>query len=438
MARDDGRFAQLAEHSSLFGLAIVVGLVAGAIAVAFQKSLASMAALREGAVASAGPGLPGVAVAVIVSAVAVAAGAEVVRRFAPSAAGSGIPQVEVLLHRGGDMSWTRVLWVKFVGGLLAIGGGLTLGREGPTVQMGAAAGRAFGGPPGQPGARGHTLIAAGAGAGLAAAFNAPLAGTVFVLEEMRVLRTPRHALAALLAAVTADQVCRALVGSARELAFAGIERPPMSTVPLFLALGAAAGLVGALFNRWLLGCLALFDRLRRAGGRNAVAVAVAAGAAVGLTGFFAPELLGPGDGLVERALHDPPAAAGAAATFVSRFALTLVSYATGVAGGLFAPLLVLGSELGVLAGRAGELLLARPVSDLPSFAVVGMGALFAASVRAPATGVLIIVEMTGALPLTLPLVYAVVIADLTARALGARPIYEALLDRTIAVEGRTP
>jgi len=432
MSRHDGSLASLAEHSSLFGLAVVVGLVSGAIAVAFQQCLAVLTALREGAVAKATPAGWGMLLAVLVSALAVAAGAEVVRRFAPSAAGSGIPEVEALLHRGGDMSWARLLWVKFVGGLLAIGGGLTLGREGPTVQMGAAIGRAFGGPPGPPGARGHTLVAAGAGAGLAAAFNAPLAGTVFVLEEMRVLRTPRHALAALLAAVTADQVCRALVGSAPQLALAGVEPPPFSTIPLFLALGAGAGLLGALFNRCLLRSLAMFDRLRRANRRNALALVLAAGALVGLTGFFAPELLGPGDGLVERTLHDPPETAGASATFVARFSLTLVSYATGVAGGLFAPLLVLGSELGVLAGRAAEFFLVRPASDLPAFAVVGMGALFAASVQAPATGILIIVEMTGALPLILPLVYAAVIADLTARALGARPIYEALLDRMLA------
>ncbi len=436
MTASDDRFGRLAEHSSLFGLAVVVGLAAGAVSVAFQQSLAALGALREAAVLRAGLWGWGLPLSVLVSALAVAAGVEVVRRFEPGTAGSGIPEVEALLHRGGDMAWWRVLWVKFVGGLLAIGGGLTLGREGPTVQMGAAAGRALGGPSGGPGERGHTLIAAGAGAGLAAAFNAPLAGTVFVLEEMRVLRTPRHALAALLAAVTADQVCRLLLGSAPQLALAGMARPTSAALPLFLALGAAAGVVGAFFNRCLLGALALVDRLRGAGGRHAVAIALAAGAAVGLTGFFAPELLGPGDGLVERALHAPREAAGAVATLVFRFVLTLASYATGAAGGLFAPLLVLGAELGVLIGRAGQVLAAGPAASLPAFAVVGMGALFAASVRAPATGVLIIIEMTGALPLTLPLVYAAVVADLTARALGARPIYEALLDRTMAAEAR--
>ncbi len=432
MTGDDSRYAPVAAHASLFGFAIAVGLAAGLIAVAFQRALAVLATLRETAVANATLGGWGLPLAAILSALAVAGGAEIVRRFEPSASGSGIPQVEALLHRGGDMSWPRVLWVKFLGGLLAIGGGLTLGREGPTVQMGAAAGRALGRSPASSGERAHTLIAAGAGAGLAAAFNAPLAGTVFVLEEMRVLRTPRHALAALLAAVTADQVCRAMLGSAPQLALAGATPPPVAALPLFLVLGGAAGLLGALFNRCLLGALALFSRLRGGGARRAVLVAMGAGALVGLTGFFAPGLLGPGDGLVERALHAPAGARETAGILVARFALTLVSYATGVAGGLFAPLLVLGAELGVLAGRAGELLMSPPPGELAAFAVVGMGALFAASVRAPATGVLIIIEMTGAIPLMLPLVYAAVVADVTARALGARPIYEALLDRTIA------
>ena len=116
--------------------------------------------------------------------------------------------------------------------------------------------------------------------------------------------------------------------------------------------------------------------------------------------------------------------------------LTLASYATGAAGGLFAPLLVLGAETGVLVGRAAEPLLGASTVALPTFAIVGMGSLFAGSVRAPATGVLLMIEMTGALPALLPLVYSAVAADLTARALGARPIYETLLERKLRSSGK--
>jgi CIC family chloride channel protein len=426
------RLELVADHSALFGLAIAVGLLAGGIAVAFQEALALAAGVRESlvrGVSTSGWGLP---VAVVVSALAVWAGVAVVRRFAPETSGSGIPLVEAVLHRGRDMRWPRILWVKFTGGVLAIGGGLTLGREGPTVLMGAALGRALGGRPSGSAERSRTLVAAGAGAGLAAAFNAPLAGTLFVLEEMRVLRTQRHALAALLACVTADRVYRGALGGAPQLGLVGEARAPLSLLLPLLLVGAAAGALGAVFNRCLLGTLGLFDRLRARAGRHGGGLPLLVGALVGLVGFFAPLVLGPGDALIERALRFPPDAAGAAAVLIGRFALTLLSYATGAAGGLFAPLLVLGAESGVLIGRVAEHL--RPVgsASLPVFAIVGMGALFASSVRAPATGVLLMIEMTGALSALLPLAYGAILADLTARALGARPIYEALLERTLA------
>jgi CIC family chloride channel protein len=298
--------------------------------------------------------------------------------------------------------------------------------------MGAALGRALGGPISTGSERGRTLVAAGAGAGLAAAFNAPMAGTLFVLEEMRVLRTPRHAFAALIASVTADQVYRGLLGGAPQLGFVTVASPPFAALLPILLLAAAAGALGALFNRCLLAALGFADRLRR-DGRLSASLPLLVGGVVGLFGFFAPLLPGPGDGLIEQSLRAPLGAAGAAAVLVARFGLTLASYATGAAGGLFAPLLVIGAETGVLFGRAAEQV-AFAGTALPVFAIVGMGALFASSVRAPATGVLLMIEMTGALSVLLPLVYAAILADLTARALGARPIYEALLERTLARE----
>ena len=126
-----------------------------------------------------------VASAIVFSALAVWAGIAIVRRFAPEASGSGIPQVEAALHQHRDLSWPRILWVKFTGGVLAIGGGLTLGREGPTVQMGGAIADGISRAMKVSPADRLTLTAAGAGAGLAAAFNAPLSGLVFVLEEVQ-------------------------------------------------------------------------------------------------------------------------------------------------------------------------------------------------------------------------------------------------------------
>jgi CIC family chloride channel protein len=428
--------ARVAEHAKLFGLAIGVGLLAGLVAVAFQQALAAadslrIALARDGALSAAG-----IPAAVVFSALAVWAGVAIVRRFAPETSGSGIPLVEAALHKNADLKWPRILWVKFMGGVLAIGGGLTLGREGPTVLMGAALGRALGGPIAASDERGRTLMAAGAGAGLAAAFNAPLAGTVFVLEEMRVLRTPRHAFAALLACVTADQVYRWLLGGAPQLGEIAVARPGVAMLLPLLALGALAGVLGAIFNRGLFATLDLFDRLRSGPTGRGGGLALLVGAAVGAVGFFAPTWLGPGDGLIEQALRAPLEAAEASVVLAGRFLLTLASYSTGAAGGLFAPLLVLGAEAGVLMGRAVESLDPGSAVALTTFAIVGMGSLFAGSVRAPATGILLMIEMTGALPALVPLVYSAVAADLTARALGARPIYEALLERRLSRASR--
>ena len=297
------------DTGALFVGAIGVGLAAGLLAVAFEAALGLAGQLR--AFIGSGAGHPGRALALSIGFSALAAGTGVwlVRRFAPETAGSGIPQVEAALHRGSELPWKRTLVVKYFAGLLAIGGGLTLGREGPTVQLGAAAGRALGGPPGPGSERSRTLVAAGAGAGLAAAFNAPISGTVFVLEELKVLRSARHALAALIAAAVADGVCRLMLSGRPSFGVVAVDRPPLWTLAFFLLVGVAAGGLGALFNWSLLASLALFDRMRAGHGvARGVLLGVAVGAVVGLTGAFAPEWLGSGEPLVDRALHAPPAA----------------------------------------------------------------------------------------------------------------------------------
>ncbi len=427
------------ETLALFAGAIGVGLAAGFLAVAFEAALGFAGRARAFVGSGAGDSGRGLALSIVFSAVAAGAGVWLVRRFAPETAGSGIPQVEAALHRGGDLSWKRTLLVKYFGGLLAIGGGLTLGREGPTVQLGAAAGRALGGPIGPGSERSRTLIAAGAGAGLAAAFNAPIAGTVFVLEELKVLRSARHALAALMAAATADGVCRLLLSGRPTFGIVAVERPPLWTLAVFLGVGAAAGALAALFNWSLLGSLALFDRMRAGHGvARGVSLGVAVGAVVGVAGAYAPEWLGSGEPLIARALHAPPVAAAAAVLLFARFALTLLSYSSGAAGGLFAPLLVLGCQAGLLLSLGATRLAPALGLDPVAVAIVAMGAIFAGSVRAPLTGVLLMIEMTGAFPLLLPLLFASAAAHVAARSLGARPIYEALLEREAVRPGPAP
>jgi len=410
--------------------AALVGLLAGLIAAAFRFTLEACDAGRNALFLRAHT-LPqpwGFLLAVGVCGLAAGGSLWLVRRFAPETAGSGIPHLKAVLHRLRGMSWRRVLLVKFVSGTLGIGAGLALGREGPTVQMGGALGDMVSRWLRSGTRERHTLIAAGAGAGLAAAFNAPLAGVIFVLEELRRDFAPGALTGGFVACVTADVVARLLMGQAPVFRIPNAPVPPLSSLPLFLVVGLLAGVLGVIFNRALLGSLRLFDRTARWPlGLPAALV----GIAIGIVGWYAPGTLGGGGTLVQATLAGSVALGALALLLLLRFGMTMVSYGTGTAGGIFAPLLVVGAQAGLLVGLLGKPLFPAAASYPTAFAVVGMAALFAAIVRAPLTGIVLILEMTENYSLMLPLLIACFAAYALADLLRQEPIYEALLERDL-------
>jgi CIC family chloride channel protein len=368
----------------------------------------------------------------LVPAVVAASGAALsvwlVRRHAPETKGSGIPHVEAVLQGYHILNWMRVIPIKFLGGLLSIGGGLLLGREGPTVQMGAAAGDAVGQWTGCTPSERKTLTAAGGGAGLAAAFNAPLSGVVFALEELERGFRPALLGAAFVASAIADILMRSLAGQRPEFLLPTFSAPPLVTLPAFAVLGILAGLLGALYNACLPRALNLADHFR---GKAAIGFAAALGAVVGLAAWFNPLLAGGGQEVVNQTLDNRLALGTIPLLLLARFVLSIGSYATGAPGGIFAPLLALGALLGL---AVGELTLhVLPWLTVPPavFAIVGMAALFAAIVRAPLTGIVLILEMTGTYEQMLSLLVATSCAYAVAEALRSRPIYETLLERDL-------
>jgi CIC family chloride channel protein len=422
------------QRRRLFPRALLAGAAAGTVAVAFRAALAGGDAARAALLTWAHqfpvfgwlfPALYGAAGA----GVAVA----MVRRLAPEAAGSGIPHLEAVLRRFRTLDARRVLPVKFLGGVLAIGAGLALGREGPTVQMGASvsdiiAGWLHSGPRER-----RTLLAAGAGAGLAAAFNAPLAGLVFVLEEVQRDFRPIVFGAAFVAAAAADVVARSATHTQLPVfTVPSYPVPELTALPAFLILGAVAGLFGVLFNKVLLRSLDLFARVPA---RAAGAAAALVGAIVGLTGWFLPGALGGGHELAETVMAGGIALAAIPLWFVLRFVLTMASYGCGAPGGIFAPLLVLGALIGLAVGDVAHALVPGVVPRPEIFAVVGMAAYFTAVVRAPLTGIVLIVEMTGNYGQMLPLIVACFGAYAVAESVRDLPIYEALLERDLARGG---
>jgi CIC family chloride channel protein len=403
--------------------ALLVGVVAGLLATAFRVALLRAEGGRLALLTRLDPSLR-MPVAIGLGALGGAVGLWLVRRFAPDAGGSGIPQVKGFVLGERQIEWKRLLPVKFLAGLTGIGGGLALGREGPTIQMGGATGLMvsewFRVQPGE-GER-KALIAAGAGAGLAAAFNAPLAGVMFVLEELAGSFTPVVFVAAFLASVTADVVGRVLTGEVPVFQLHDMPAPSVSTVPFALLLGVVCGLGGVLFNRSLLKSLDLYARLRW----PSWTIGALAGAIAGVAGGIYPAVAGGGGVLAERALRGELALRWLPLLLAARFFLTMVSYGTGAAGGIFAPLLVIGAIGGLGFGHLAHAAWPGWAAQPEVFAVIGMGGLLTAIVRAPLTGIVLMIELTGKYDFMLPLLACCLVAYGVAEALRDLPIYEAL------------
>jgi CIC family chloride channel protein len=269
----------------------------------------------------------------------------------------------------------------------------------------------------------RTLMAAGAGAGLATAFNAPIAGAVFVLEELVRKFELRMAVATFGASAAAIAVAREFIGTAPDFQVENLPHPPVALMPFFVLLGVLAGVLGVAYNRFLVWTLS-FSPLKRP-----LALEFRAGflgAIVGLAAWFCPALVGGGESLTQSVLSGKFTGLALVMIFLLRFILGPLSYASRVPGGLFAPMLVLGAQSGFFFG--GVCLALLPAMEIMplSFAVVGMSAFFSAVVRAPVTGIVLITELTGNYNLLLPMLAASFAAILIPTLCGNPPIYDSL------------
>ena len=423
---------------ALASLALVAGAGSGLVVAIFRLALDEADRWRNKLLAHAHDRpLVGFVLVVAGCSAAVALAAWLVRRFSPYASGSGIPQVEAALTGDLPPAPPRLIPVKFLGGLLAIGAGMALGREGPSVQMGAVVAHIFGKWFRRSWPDLRTLLAAGAGAGLAVAFNAPIAGAVFVLEELVRRLETRIAIAALAASSSAILISRLFLGDAPDFqvavsALAATATGPLpyavaATWPLYLALGVIAGIAASLYSRAILGAIAIAARLDR---RCPVEIQAAAiGALVGIIGWLAPGLVGGGDDITQRVLASGAALTAIPVAFIVRFGLGAACYAARTPGGLFAPLLVLGAQFGLADGVLCQAAFPGLGIEPGAFAVVGMAAFFTGVVQAPVTGIVLVTEMTAAFTTLLPMLAACFAAMVAANLLRTAPIYDALRER---------
>jgi len=419
---------------AIAALSFVAGAAAGLVGALFRLVLHQADRFRNWAIAGLHSGdaahganlwsnLGGLLLVTAACAAAAAVAAWLVRRFSPFASGSGIPHVEAVLLQDLPQAPYRLIPVKFVGGLLAIGSGLALGREGPSVQMGASVAHLIGRIFRRQLPDCLVLLAAGAGAGLATAFNAPIAGAIFVLEELVRRFDTRIAIATFGASAGAIAISRVFLGEQPDFAVQLQPYSGFATVPLHLALGVIAGLLGVAYNKTILGTLAATDRLDR---WPVEVRALMIGATVGLIAWFAPNLVGGGDAITQRTLVGPEPLRWVVLVFALRFVLGPVSYAARTPGGLFAPLLVLGAQSGLIFGILCTHWFPDWAPDPRTLAVVGMAAFFTSVVRAPLTGITLVTEMTGSFTMLLPMLGACFVAMLAPTLLRDPPLYDSL------------
>jgi len=344
-------------------------------------------------------------------------------RYFPDARGSGVPQTKAALYAREGRITLRTVLGKFFCTSATLASGIPLGREGPSVQVGAGIASALGRLLGLRPEKVKALLPVGAAAAIAAAFNTPLAAVLFALEEIvGDLHAPVLG-SVVLASATSWGVLRLLLGNSPLFKVPQYQLVHPAEFAIYAVLGVAGGLVSVAFTKLLLGMREQFLRLPL---NTLWFQPVAGGLLVGLLGWVVPQVLGVGYGYVGYALNGNMALKLMALLVVLKLVTVTTSYASGNAGGIFGPALFIGAMLGGCVGTLAHHLLPAYTATPGAYALVGMGAAFAGIVRAPMTSVLMIFEMTQDYAVIVPLMIANLVSLFIASRLQKQPIYEAL------------
>ncbi|HML37462.1 MAG TPA: ClC family H(+)/Cl(-) exchange transporter [Bacillota bacterium] len=350
-------------------------------------------------------------------------------RLEPMASGSGIPQVEGVLLYGLKMKWYTILPVRFAGGLLSSLFGLSLGREGPSIQIGAAGGQATAKAIGNSALEESYLITGGAAAGLSAAFSAPISGMLFALEEVHRSFSPLILIAATTSALTADMISKTVFGLHPILKFSTVTQLPVALYLWLIPIGILSGVCGVLMNKTLLLCQSLYSRLPwflRPSAALLIALPF---------GLFLPEVLGGGQNLIKLAENPNCGILFILICCILKIIFTGTSFGSGVPGGVFMPILAAGALSGSFLGMLAVKTAGLPPEYIPFFAVCAMAGALSGSVKAPLTGIMLAAEMTGSFMYLLPVAACSFIALLFSDVLKVEPLYESLLERLFSGSG---
>ena len=405
---------------------VAVGALAGVVIVGVRQALEGAAVLLNKLLAYGGAH-PWAAVAWFGALAVAAVLVSLLLKWEPMISGSGIPQVEGEILGEFEQSWWKVLLAKLAGGLLSLGCGLSLGREGPSIQLGAMVGKGFSRLTKRVKTEEKLLITCGASAGLAAAFNAPLAGVLFSLEEIHKHFSPDILLPSLASAITADFVSRQVFGLAPIFDLNMGSMLPLHYYGHVIVLGIIIGALGVVYNTTLSKTQDLYEKIPVRTVRVLIPFLLA-----GVFGFLYPAVLGGGNALVEGASHGAVMVGAMVTLLFFKFVFSMLSFGSGAPGGIFLPLLVMGALIGGIYCESVSRIDGTVAGYISNFVILGMAGFFSAIVRAPVTGVILITEMTGNTSNLLTLAMVSLAAYLVPDILRCLPVYDQLLNRLLA------
>lgn len=408
---------RLRENQLFLALTLVVGVLAGLSAVMFALSIDWAARLFFGMDPTWARLL------LVPVGISLVAGVLLSKVF-PEVRGSGIPQTKAAFHLRQGVIPARVAIGKFLTGVLCIGGGHSVGREGPSVQIGAAIASVIGQRVPLPPERIKALVPVGAAGALAAAFNTPIAAVIFALEEvMGDMNAPLLG-STVLASVSSVLVARSILGDEPLFRVPPYSMQHPGELAGYALLGIVGGVLAVAFSRGLLSARAAF---RRMPSNTEMWQPAMGGVAIGLLLIVAPQVMGVGYEYIDQALSGGLALNVLVMLCLLKIVATIISYASGNAGGVFAPSLYIGAMAGAAVGVLINQFAPFPAATPGAYALVGMGALFAGIVRAPLTSVVMIFEVTQDYQILVPLMIANLLAFSISRRYQPLPLYEALL-----------
>jgi CIC family chloride channel protein len=409
----------------LVGLAVVVGVGAGLGAVGFRLLIDTFTTFFFGTLRTAFEPALGAAAVIPLPALGGLVYGPLIYLFAREAKGHGVPEVMLAVAQRGGRIRPAVAVVKALASALCIGSGGSVGREGPIVQIGSALASGLGQVLRLSDSRMRTLVACGAGGGIAATFNAPIAGVFFALEVILGEFNTRVFGMVVISSVTAAVIGRAFLGDVPAFPVPAYQLVNVGEFMLYAVLGVLAGATGVAFSYTLYWFEDRFDGVRM----PEYLKPVPGGLMLGTLGVFLPQVFGTGYLFMQQALSGEYALGLLVVLVFAKVLAVSITIGSGGSGGVFAPSLFIGAMLGTAFGTAAGLLFPGAVAAPGAYGLVGMAAVFTGAARAPITAVIILVELSGDYRIILPLMLTVVISTLVSESLSPVTIYTLKLRR---------